>query len=296
MHSSALFYKRPSIAQNENHDTKQTLEMTNARLQYCNGNYSTLLASGVLNTDKVNKNLPHYVAQFLHDQDPWAVIGNGMPYADYIITSDISDKQNFFRTVTASRNISDSYVSGHSGCTLYFANTVESLEKIHAELLARVTKIQNRVPPVILIVSDPHSPLLDQAILNAFSIPILHVCYIPVIEFGQFGVNATSLKNIIQYHIAPLYFKLAILYGIVRQDIADAQFEYLLCNYVKPQHDEANLVTVIGDLLLKNNITLAVDNMTNTLMQFGHHSKELPKEKIDVIPSTKEKNICCALL
>jgi len=113
----------------------------------------------------------------------------------------------------------------HANCIVYFANTAEELITLHEktvqvfnESIQIASKIDSQhatlpFPPVFLVITDPHSKLLNRETLLMLPVPILHSMSVSVsitqFKDNQVYIDSSFWQSLIKNTIAPSFELLA---------------------------------------------------------------------------------------
>lgn len=242
------------------------------QLSFLNGNYSTLLRNNLCDANFVSAQLDDYLNRFLSGNDAWfALAGNdwqthAKPFIGGCVCMLLEKPSRFHKELYVDMCGAASRVSEKAMCMLYFVNTFEELYDLHEKTLSffQITNkdIDKNVifPPVILIVQDENSPLLDKNNLAKCDVPVFDALYCQDIRYER-RVNGNWYEDVVDYSswkkilhkITPLFFQAAVRLGMINQEILYAQAAFMdiaLHSKLLPQE----IWRTIGDYLFQYNL------------------------------------------
>lgn len=255
------------------------------QLDFLNGNYTDLLKNGDLTFNSVNEQLDVHLDRFLAPNTPWLAIGGHWEYVSNLIHGirNVWVTTKFHKRIVLSDYQWDTLVRHNAICMMYFVDTMDELNKIHTttqNLFEGVRQFRNYhhpYPPIILIVRDEASPLLDRKTLVQSKIPVLDSWYIPNISYvyNKNGIKLSFIHdsswerffNTITY----AYFRLAVAHGKIDQDILKKQVSFMECanqSDILPRE----VWHIIGEKLFDYNLKLSL--LKTNRSQDNRHGKQ----------------------
>ncbi|MBX3709881.1 MAG: hypothetical protein KIT56_04530 [Gammaproteobacteria bacterium] len=271
----------------EQHEEEK--ELLISQLEFLNGNYPSLLKKESHDAVSVNTQLNVYLNRFLTSNAPWFALGgnNEQVYAANLPMGHkaypvrlingctplppLKEKTRFHRGLVIDTYNGDSRVAHEAICIMYFVDTIDELRDIHAESLGRfeeVNKLRHHdypFPPVILIVQNESSDLLNRENLVDCTVPVLDTWYVPSVEVNQgyysknycdYVISPTTWEEFL-HRLTPLFFQLAVTRGMVNREILHNQIAFLKCaNQLNWCPKE--VWSLIGDYLFQYNFNASL--------------------------------------
>lgn len=209
----------------------ESIESVIKQLNIFNGNYLDLLNDKICNTTFINEKFNFYLNRFLNLRSAWFSLGgDNLNDVKNLIDSctfiKLKNQTPFHTGLVIDIYNNSILVKNNSLCMFYFVNTYNELITIHQKTTRQIENIHQNFhhtipsPPIILIIQNEKSPLLNKDNLKNCNIPILDIWKVQTIKFSKNSATKiinTKIWESFLHKLTLLYQDLAVKRGLLSE-------------------------------------------------------------------------------